>query len=337
MRRNAEVKNAKVKEDTILQVNDLAVHFEGQEPFTPKSRRSVVRAVDGVSFSIRKGEVLGLVGESGCGKSTVSKAILRIILPTTGKVLFEGRNLCALEERELRPLRRRIQMIFQDPYASLNPSMTVYQTIAELLKIHRIGERRERKDRINEMLRVVDLDPEYADRYPHEFSGGQRQRISIARALVVNPDFLVADEPVSALDVSVQAQIINLLQDLQEKFSLTYLFISHDLSVVRHISNRVAIMYLGRIVEIADTNTLFEDPLHPYSKALLSAVPIPDPELEKGRKRIILSGEVPSPYDIPRGCRFNTRCWKKMDVCFEKEPELREVKEGHSAACHLYG
>jgi oligopeptide transport system ATP-binding protein len=229
-----------------------------------------------------------------------------------------------------------MQMIFQDPYASLNPSMTVHQTIAELLKIHRVAGRGELNDRVREMLEVVELDPEFGGRYPHEFSGGQRQRVSIARALAVRPEFIVADEPVSSLDVSVQAQIVNLLQDLQEKFGLTYLFISHDLSVVRHITGRIAIMYLGKIVELAGTAELYDDPLHPYAQALLSAVPIPDPEVELNRKRIILSGEVPGAYRIPRGCRFNTRCWRRMDVCFRDEPELKEVKAGHSAACWLY-
>jgi oligopeptide/dipeptide ABC transporter ATP-binding protein len=324
------------EKDPILDVRNLKVYFSGKGTFTEGGRKEVIRAVDGVSFSIRKGEVLGLVGESGCGKSTISRALLQLIPLTDGQVYFEGKNLCALSEKEMRLMRRRLQMIFQDPYASLNPSMTVSQTISELLMIHSIADGKERKQKVRDILNVVELNPEFIDRYPHEFSGGQRQRISIARALAVNPDFLVADEPVSALDVSVQAQIINLLQELQEKFDLTYLFISHDLSVVRHISNRIAIMYLGRIVELADTRALYETPMHPYSKALLSAVPIPDPEVEMNRKRIILAGEVPGAYDIPEGCRFHTRCWRKMDVCTGEEPELREIEEGHFVACYLY-
>jgi oligopeptide transport system ATP-binding protein len=322
--------------EAILQVSDLKVHFWEKEQFATGKKRAVIRAVDGVSFSIARGEVLGLVGESGCGKSTISRAILQLIPLSGGEVYFEGKNLCALEEKQMRLMRRRIQMIFQDPYASLNPSMTVSQTISELLRIHHIAGRKERKDKVKEILSVVELDPDFINSYPHEFSGGQRQRISIARALAVHPEFLVADEPVSALDVSVQAQIINLLQELQEKFNLTYLFISHDLSVVRHISNRIAIMYLGRIIELANTEALYRNPLHPYSKALLSAVPIPDPGVEANRKRIILTGEMPSAYNIPKGCRFNTRCWKRMKICFEEEPQLREIEKDHFAACYLY-
>jgi oligopeptide transport system ATP-binding protein len=324
------------KQDALIDVRDLKVRFLALEQFTAARKRSSIRAVDGVSFGIQKGEVLGLVGESGCGKSTVSRAILQLIPIASGEIYFDGRNLCELDDRQMRRIRRRIQIIFQDPYASLNPSMTVYQTIAELLGIHRLAEGRERRERVREMLEVVELDPAYIDRYPHEFSGGQRQRISIARALVVNPEFLVADEPVSALDVSVQAQIINLLQELQEKFELTYLFISHDLSVVRHISNRIAIMYLGKLVELASTDELFDNAMHPYTRALLSAVPIPDPGVEIDRQRIILTGEVPSAYDIPEGCRFNTRCWKSMDVCFHVEPGMTEIEPGHFTACHLY-
>jgi oligopeptide/dipeptide ABC transporter ATP-binding protein len=323
-------------QEALLDVRDLKVQFMAREQFTATRKRSRIRAVDGVSFAIQRGEVLGLVGESGCGKSTISRAILQLIPISGGDIYFNGQNLCTLNEKEMRRFRRRIQIIFQDPYASLNPSMTVYQTIAELLSIHHIAEGREKRDRVEEMLGVVELDPDFIDRYPHEFSGGQRQRISIARALIINPEFLVADEPVSALDVSVQAQIINLLQELQDKFDLTYLFISHDLSVVRHISNHIAIMYLGKIVELAPTDELFHNPLHPYSKALLSAVPIPDPEVEKNRQRIILTGEVPSAYDIPAGCRFNTRCWKSLDVCFSLEPEITEIEGGHFTACHLY-
>ena len=322
--------------DALVDVRDLKVQFLAMEQFTATRKRSRIRAVDGVSFTIQRGEVLGLVGESGCGKSTISRSILQLIPVTSGNIYFDGQNLCELNERQLRRIRRRIQIIFQDPYASLNPSMTVYQTIAELLGIHHIAEGREKREKVKEMLEVVELDPAFLDRYPHEFSGGQRQRISIARSLIVNPEFLVADEPVSALDMSVQAQIINLLQELQERFDLTYLFISHDLSVVRHISNRIAIMYLGKIVELAATDELFQHPNHPYTKALLSAVPIPDPDVEINRQRIILTGEVPGAYSIPVGCRFNTRCWKSMDACFRVEPEMTEVEQGHFTACHLY-
>ncbi len=321
----------------ILEVNNLKVHFSDSEKFLGAGgKRNIIRAVDGVTFSMQRGEVLGLVGESGCGKSTISRAILRLIPATDGSIFFKGKNLCALNEREMRLIRRKIQIIFQDPYASLNPSMTVEQTILELLKIHHIISGRNRKKKVKEILELVEMDPECLERYPHEFSGGQRQRISIARALAVNPEFIAADEPVSALDVSVQAQIINLLQELQDKLSLTYLFISHDLSVVRHISNRIAIMYLGKIVEISATPHLFTSPLHPYSQALLSAVPIPDPEIETTRKRIILTGEVPGAYAVPSGCRFHTRCREKMNICSKQEPELREVAGNHFAACHLY-
>jgi oligopeptide transport system ATP-binding protein len=323
-------------QEAFIEVRDLMVQFLAHEQFTAAAKRSRVRAVDGVSFSIRRGEVLGLVGESGCGKSTISRAILQLIPITSGDIFFDGQCLCKLDEKQMRRIRRRIQIIFQDPYASLNPSMTVYQTISELLSIHGLADGRDKREKVHEILEVVELDPSFIDRYPHEFSGGQRQRISIARALAVQPEFIVADEPVSSLDVSVQAQIINLLQELQERFELTYLFISHDLSVVRHISNRIAIMYLGKIVELAPTDDLFHNPMHPYTKALLSAVPIPDPGVEIERQRIILTGEVPSPYNIPVGCRFNTRCWKSMDVCFRVEPDMVEVDTGRFTACHLY-
>ena len=322
--------------DPLFEVKNLKIEFAAKEQFFPGRRRNIIRAVDGVSFKIRRGEVLGLVGESGCGKSTISRAMLRLIPVAGGDIIFDGRDLLKTSEKEMRQIRRRLQMIFQDPYASLNPSMTVYQAIAEPLKIHGIEIGPRQKERVMEMLKVVELSPEFVDRYPHEFSGGQRQRISIARALVLNPDFLVADEPVSALDVSVQAQIINLLQELQVKFNLTYLFISHDLGVVRHISNRIAIMYLGKIIEIAPTDVLFEKPLHPYTIALLSAVPVPDPEVEANRKRIILKGEVPEAYNIPSGCRFNTRCWKRIEICSHVEPEMKEVEKDHYIACHLY-
>jgi oligopeptide transport system ATP-binding protein len=332
--------------ETILEVKDLKVQFRSKERFDSARRESagnadvgtanVIRAVDGVSFGIRRGEVLGLVGESGCGKSTVCRAILRLIPIASGEVRYEGSDLASLSENRMRLMRKRMQMVFQDPYASLNPSMTVYQAIAELLMIHRVAQRKAWRRKVLELLQEVELDSDFIDRYPHELSGGQRQRVCIARALAVKPEFLAADEPVSSLDVSVQAQIINLLQELQEKLGLTFLFISHDLSVVRHITERIAIMYLGKIVEIARTKELYDNPLHPYSQALLSAVPIPDPEVENSRKRIILAGEVPSAYDIPKGCRFNTRCWRRMDICFTEEPELKEGSGGHRAACWLY-
>jgi oligopeptide transport system ATP-binding protein len=320
--------------EPLLIVRNLSVHFAA--PRAGRGAREVLRAVDDVSFTIDRGQVLGLVGESGCGKSTVSRALLRLIPMTSGEVRFQGKDLSRLGPRRLRAEREKFQMVFQDPYASLNPSMTVEQTISELLLIHRGGSRGERRERVEQVLREVELEPGFMSRYPHEFSGGQRQRICIARALVLHPDFVVADEPVSSLDVSVQAQIINLLQDLQARRHLTYLFISHDLSVVRHISHRVAIMYLGRIVELADTTKVYADPLHPYAQALLSAVPIPDPRVEMARKRILLTGEVPSGFNLPAGCRFNTRCWRRMDVCTQVEPVLREVRAGHCVACHLY-
>jgi oligopeptide transport system ATP-binding protein len=311
------------------------MHFPLTQGIIFQRKVGAVRAVDGLSFSIRKGETMGLVGESGCGKSTTGRAILQLHRPTSGTVQFEGVELTRLKGEPLRKMRRQMQMIFQDPYASLNPRMTVGSIIGEPLDIHNLAKGKEKQQRVEELLRVVGLNPYFANRYPHEFSGGQRQRIGIARALAVNPSFIVCDEPISALDVSIQAQIINLLEELQDEFGLTYLFIAHDLSVVRHISDRIAVMYLGKIVELADRLDLYENPLHPYTKALLSAVPIPDPAIERKRERIILTGDVPSPVAPPPGCRFHTRCPLADTICREQEPEFREVTPGHWAACHF--
>ncbi len=311
--------------EMLVSVRGLVKHFpvEGSD--------DVVRAVDGVSFQIFSGETLGLVGESGCGKSTVGRCLLRLIEPTSGEVNFLGRDVLSLGRQELRELRREMQIIFQDPYASLNPRMKIGDIVAEPLVIHKQGNNKQRRERVADLLRRVGLDPDYMNRYAHEFSGGQRQRIGVARTLALNPKLIVADEPVSALDVSVQAQVVNLLQELQEEFKLTYLFISHGLAVVEHISTRVAVMYLGRIVEIASAADLYAKPMHPYTQALLSAIPIPDPTQK--RKRIILQGDVPTPINPPSGCRFRTRCPIAIEDCAHIDPELREISHGHEVAC----
>jgi oligopeptide transport system ATP-binding protein len=321
--------------EPLLEVQDLVMHFPiGGGMFAKPA--GVVKAVDGVSFKIRKGETLGLVGESGCGKTTTGRCILQLERATSGRILFEGIDLMSLDAAALRAVRRRIQVIFQDPYSSLNPRMTVGQILAEPLQVHRIvPDKGQRELRVRELLVQVGLLPQHAGRYPHQLSGGQRQRVGIARALATEPALIVCDEPVSALDVSIQAQIINLLEDLQAKLGLTYLFIAHDLSVVRHISDRVAVMYLGRVAELADRQALYEDPLHPYTRALLSAVPIPDPKIEAKRERTVLRGEVPSPLNPPSGCVFHPRCPIAVDRCSAELPPLREIRPGHWAACHL--
>ena len=318
---------------SLLEIKNLKKYFPvGGGLFS--RRKGEVRAVDGVDLAIEEGETLGLVGESGCGKSTLGRTLLRLIEPTKGEINFNGKNLLKMSPRELRDMRREMQIIFQDPYASLNPRMRVGQIVGEGLEIHKLAAGRKKRDRVMELLNQVGLREEHYDRYPHEFSGGQRQRIGIARALAVNPKFIVADEPVSSLDVSIQAQIINLLQELQEKMHLTYFFISHDLRVVEHISHRVAIMYLGKIVEIAPSDKIYQAAKHPYTRALLSAVPMPDPERKK--ERIVLEGDVPSPVNPPAGCSFHPRCPYRIDVCDKVEPKL-EFEDGHGAACHVFG
>jgi oligopeptide transport system ATP-binding protein len=317
----------------LVRATDLYKYFPIHAGLTSRHVADV-RAVDGVSFTIQEGETLGLVGESGSGKTTIGRLLLRLLPATKGEILFEGQSVLTMNRGAIRRLRRSMQIIFQDPFASLNPRMTIREIIAEPLRIHGLVSAKEIEDRVHELLRLVGLQPYHANRYPHEFSGGQRQRVGVARALAVHPKFIVCDEPVSALDVSIQAQVINLLEELQEKFKLTYLFIAHDLSVVRHISTRVAVMYVGKIVELADRDELYRNPLHPYTQALLSAIPIPDPAVEQRRKRIVLTGDIPSPVNPPSGCRFHTRCPVAFDRCVVEEPPLREYAPGHVAACH---
>ncbi|HUV16407.1 MAG TPA: dipeptide ABC transporter ATP-binding protein [Pelolinea sp.] len=320
--------------EVILSVKDLYMHFPIKRGVFQKTV-GYVKAVDGISFDVRHGETLGLVGESGCGKTTTGRAIIQLYKPTSGKVEFWGHELTEMKSEELRKNRKHIQMIFQDPYASLNPRMTVGQIVGEPLKVHNLVEPHEIRSKVEELLQLVLLNPAFIDRYPHEFSGGQRQRIGVARALALSPKLIICDEPISALDVSVQAQIVNLLEELQDDFDLTYVFIAHDLSMVKHISDRVVVMYLGILAELANSKKLFINPLHPYTQALMSAVPIPDPKVEENRQRIILEGDVPSPIDPPSGCRFRTRCPIAEDICAEVQPEWREIKPDHYVACHL--
>lgn len=321
---------------TLLDIRDLKMYFPLTRGIVLQRVVGYVRAVDGISFTIEQGQTLGLVGESGSGKTTIGRTIVRLYKPTEGQIIFDNQDLAQIEGEHLRQIRLRVQMVFQDPFASLNPRFTIGSLIAEPMHIYNIGSSNEIREKTAELLSVVGLRPEYINRYPHEFSGGQRQRIAVARALSINPEFIVLDEPVSALDVSVRAQVLNLLQRLQNQFNLTYLFVSHDLSVVRHVADRIAVMYLGRIVELADRDELYATPKHPYTQALLSSIPIPDPQIEKQRHRIILSGDLPSPINIPSGCRFHTRCPMAQQICREVDPAF-ERKEGHEhyAACHF--
>lgn len=320
--------------DIVLEVQDLCKYFTAKKGFL--SKKSYVKAVDKVSFTLRRGETLGLVGESGCGKTTTGRTILKLYNPTSGKIIFNGQDITNLSEKQMVPLRRKMQMIFQDPYASLDPRMTVGDIIGEAIDIHGLYKGEARTKRIRELLERVGLVGDHINRYAHEFSGGQRQRIGIARALAVEPDFIVCDEPISALDVSIQAQVINMLEELQEELGLTYLFIAHDLSMVKHISTHIGVMYLGKLVEKGTSDEVYSKPLHPYTKALLSAIPVPDPKQAKANKRILLEGDIPSPIDPPPGCRFKGRCKFAKPECGKVDPELKEVEPGHFVACHLY-
>jgi len=323
-----------VEKPILVQVRALKKYFPIYEGVILQRHVNDVKAVDGVSFDVYRGETLGLVGETGCGKTTVGRTLLRLYEPTEGQILFDGVDLATLQESSLRHIRRRMQMIFQDPYASLNPRMTVGSIISAPLDVHSSARGKEKRDRVQELLKIVGLNPDFVNRYPHEFSGGQRQRIGIARALALSPDLVICDEPISSLDVSIQAQVVNLLEELQDRLGLTYIFIAHDLSMVRHISDRMAVMYLGKIVELADRNEIYLKPLHPYTQALMSAVPVPDPDVTKKRKRIILMGDIPSPVNPPIGCNFNTRCPVATDRCYVEEPPYEELVPGHFVACH---
>ncbi len=323
------------EEQALIQVRNLKKYFPIYRGSIIQRHVGDIKAVDGVSFDIYPGETLGLVGESGCGKTTTGRTILQLYEPTDGQIIFEGVDLTTLKENDLRRMRSHMQMIFQDPYASLNPRMTVGSIVSAPLEVHKVARGKEKRERVNELLELVGLNPEFVNRYPHEFSGGQRQRIGIARALALSPDLIICDEPISSLDVSIQAQVVNLLEDLQEQLGLTYLFIAHDLSMVRHISDRMAVMYLGKIVEMADRDEIYLHPLHPYTQALMSAVPVPDPDIAETRHRIILEGDIPSPANPPVGCNFNTRCPIAKEICFQEEPSYREIKGNHWTACHF--
>lgn len=324
-----------MEKKVLLQVKNLKKYFPVSKGLFTNRQVRFVKAVDNVSFDVYDGETLGLVGETGCGKTTVARTILQLYHPTSGQIIFDGVDLTSLPENDLRKMRRRMQMIFQDPYASLNPRMTVGSIISAPLDVHTDLNRSEKQDKVQDLLKLVGLNPDFVNRYPHEFSGGQRQRIGIARALALSPDLVICDEPISSLDVSIQAQVVNLLEELQDRLGLTYIFVAHDLSMVRHISDRMVVMYLGKVMELADRNEIYLHPRHPYTKALMSAVPIPNPRKARDRQRIILQGDIPSPLNPPQGCNFNTRCPLAQDICFKEDPEYREIDPNHFVACHF--